>query len=110
VAPPFLPFSAIIPRKGLGRFLRFVLSNFHVVVWSSKLLKNLKPLIHHFFKGFRQLEFVFGQEMCHILEDENGKILPSSVNVDSSFFVKDMCAFFEMEPDAPIAAFEATHS
>ena len=102
VAPLFLQYSAIIPRKGLGRFLRFVLSNFHVVVWSSKLLKNLKPIVHHFFKGCRQPEFVFGQEMCHILEDENGKNLPSPVNVESSFFVKDLCTFFEWSRMHPV--------
>jgi hypothetical protein len=94
VAPLFLPYSVVIPRKGLGRFLRFVLSNFHVVIWLSKLLKNLKPIIHHFFKGCRQPEFVFGQEMCHILADESGHNLPCPINVDSSFFMKDLCVFF----------------
>jgi hypothetical protein len=93
LAPLFFPFSAIIPRKGLGRFMRFVLSNFHVVVWSSNFLKNLKPLVHHFFKGCRQPEYVFGQEMCHILQDEKGKNFPSPLNVDSSFFVKDLRFF-----------------
>ena len=88
VAPLFLPHSAVIPRKGLGRFLRFVLSNFHVVIWSSKLLKNLKPIVHHFFKDCRQPEYVCGQEMCHILADESGQNLPSPVNADSSFFLK----------------------
>ena len=102
VAPLFLQYSAIIPRKGLGRFLRFVLSNLHVVVWLSKLLKNLKPLVHHFFKGCRQPEFVFGQEMCHILEDENGKNLPSPMNVESSFFMKDLCTFFEWSRWHPV--------
>lgn len=102
VAPLFLPYSATIPRKGLGRFLRFVLSNFHVVVWSSKLLKNLKPLVHHFFRGCRQPEFVFGQELCHILQDDNGKNLPSPVNVDASFFMKDLTAFFEWSRMHPV--------
>jgi hypothetical protein len=91
-------FFHIVPSylgKGLGRSLRFVLSNFHVVVWSSKLLKNLKPLVHHFFTSCRQPKYVFGQEVCHLLDDENGKKFPSPVNVDSSFFMKDMCAFFE---------------
>ena len=102
VAPLFLPHSAVIPRKGLGRFLRFVLSNFHVVIWSLKLLKNLKPILHHFFKGCRQPEFVFGQEMCHILADESGHNLPSPVNADSSFFMKDLSAFFEWSRMHPV--------
>ena len=102
VAPLFLPHSAVIPRKGLGRFLRFVLSNFHVVIWSSKLLKNLKPIVHHFFKDCRQPEYVCGQEMCHILADESGQNLPSPVNADSSFFLKDLCAFFEWSRMHPV--------
>jgi hypothetical protein len=105
VAPLFLQYSVLIPRKGLGRFLRFVrfvLANFHVVVWSSKLLKNLKPIVHHFFKGCRQPEYVFGQEMCHILTDERGQNIPSPVNVESSFFLKDLCAFFEWSRMHPV--------
>jgi hypothetical protein len=80
----------------------FVLSNFDVVVWLSKLLKNLKPIVYHFFKGCRQLAFVFGQEMCHILGDERGQNFPSPMNVDSSFFLKDMCAFFEWSRMHPV--------
>ena len=72
-----------------------MLFNFHVVVWLSKFLKNLKPLVQHFFKGCRQPKFVFGQKMCHILGDENGQNLPSPMSADSSFFMKDLCAFFE---------------
>ena len=102
VAPLFLPYSVVIPRKGLGRFLRFVLSNFHVVIWSTKLLKNLKPTVQYFFKGCRQLEYVFGQEMCQVLADERGKSLPSPVNAESSFFIKDLCAFFEWSRMHPL--------
>ena len=70
VALLFLPYSAIIPRKGLGRFLHFLLSNFHVVVWLSKILKNLKPLVQHFLKGCTQPKYMFGQKMCYILANE----------------------------------------
>ena len=102
LGPLFLSYSALIPRKGLGRFLRFVLSNFHVVIWSSKLVKNLQPIVRHFFKGCRHPEFVFGQEMCHILKDESGQNLPSPMNVDSSFFMKDLCTFFEWSRMHPV--------
>lgn len=102
VAPLFSQYTAFIPRRGLARFLEFVLSNFHVVIWSSKLLKNLKPLVQHIFKGCRQPEFVFGQEMCHILEDAGGHYLPSPGNADSTFFMKDLRAFFEWSQIYPV--------
>lgn len=102
LAPLFLPHSALIPRKGLFRFLRFVLANFHVVIWSSKLMKNLQPIVRHFFKGCRQPEYVFGQELCDTLKDERGQVLPSPVNADSSFFVKDLSAFIESSRTHPV--------
>ena len=102
LAPLFLSYSAFIPRRGLGRFLRFVLSNFHVVIWSSKLMKNLHPIVRHFFKGCRHPEYVFGQELCHTLKDERGQVLPSPVNTESSFFVKDLSAFFEWSRTHPL--------
>ena len=102
LAPLFLPYSALIPRKGLGRFLRFVLSNFHVVIWSSKLMKNLQPIVRHFFNGCRHPEYVFGQKLCHTMKDERGQVLPSPMNVDSSFFMKDLCAFFEWSWTHPV--------
>ena len=33
--------------------------------------------------------------MCRILGNKSGQNLLSFVNVDSSFFMKDLCAFFE---------------
>ena len=71
LAPFFLSYSILIPSQGLGHFLRFVLSNLHVI-WSLKLVKNLKPIVQHFFKGCRHLEFVFGQEMLHLMKVESG--------------------------------------
>ena len=102
LAPLIQAYNAIIPRKGLGRFLRFVLSNFHVVIWSSKLMKNLQPIVRHFFKGCRHPEYVFGQELCHTLKDDRGQVLRSPMNVDSVFFVKDLNAFFEWSRTHPL--------
>jgi len=103
MAPLFSTYSAHIPRRGLIKFLRFVDSNFHVVIWSSKLLKNLHPIVKHFFKGCKPPEYVFGQELCHTLKDERGQVLPSPVNADSSFFMKDLSAFFEWSRMHPVA-------
>ena len=103
LAPLILTYSAFIPRRGLFDFLRFVVTNFHVVIWSSKLLKNLQPIVKYFFKGCKQPEYVFGQEMCHTLKDERGQVLPSPVNADSSFFVKDLSALFEWSRTHPVA-------
>ena len=102
VPPLISTYSALIPRKGLSNFLRFVVSNFHVVIWSSKLLKNLQPIVKHFIKGCRPPEYVFGQELCHTLKDERGQVLPSPVNADSSFFMKDLSAFFEWSRMHPV--------
>ena len=40
MAPLFLPYSTLIPRIGLGRLIGLVLSNFHVITWSSKFSKE----------------------------------------------------------------------
>ena len=61
----------------------------------TKLMKNLQPIVRHFFKGCRQPEYVFGQELCQTLKDERGQVLPSPVNADSSFFMEDLSEFFE---------------
>ena len=102
LVPLFFSYSALIPRKRLIRFLCFLVANFHVVIWSSKLMKNLHPIVRHFFKGCRQPKYVFGQELCHTLKDERGQVLPNHVNADSSFFMKDLSAFVEWSRTHPM--------
>ena len=68
--------KAVRARPGLRDFLREVLDLAHVIVWSSMVMENTKPIVDFHFRNLPSPCLILSQEDCDELLDKKGLPVP----------------------------------
>ena len=76
-------------RPGCKDFLRFVMRDFDVAIWSSARKRNIHPILKLLFtpSSRRQLHAIYGQEECQKMDNPNSEHKP--------LFIKDLRSLWE---------------